>query len=346
MKDEKKVKAGKARSSSLTAERRKEIARQGALARWDADVPIAEHEGDFQLGSDDISAAVLPNGKRLITQATFLRALGRSRSPKAGTGVLSTVDGIPFFLQAEVLKPFIDNDLIMSTTPIFYKTKTAGRGVGYDAELLPSVCEVYLKFRDYLLENNKKVPTQYTHIIKACDILMRGLAHVGIIALVDEATGYQRVRDAKALQEIVAQFIRKELAVWVQRFPEEFYEEIYRLKGWPWQGMSKNRYPIVGKYTIDLVYDRLAPKVLEELEKKSPKNEKGRRTNKLHQWLSDDVGVPALSQHLYGLILLARANNTWNRFYATVERLMPKREGNLFLPFSVNDTVSEIANVP
>jgi hypothetical protein len=109
------------------------------LSRWDSGVPQAEFEGDFKIGEKLISAAVLPNGKRLLLQSTFLQALGRSRSPKAGTGVLSTVDGLPFFLQAEVLKPFISEELSQSTTPIFFRSKNGKRMVGYDAELLPIV---------------------------------------------------------------------------------------------------------------------------------------------------------------------------------------------------------------
>jgi hypothetical protein len=170
-----------------------------------------------------------------------------------------------------------------------------------------------------------------------CEILMRAFARVGITALIDEATGFQYDRDKEALQEIVSQYIRKELAAWIQRFPDEFYKEIYRLKGWKWQGMSKNRYSIVGKYTIDLVYDRIAPKLLEELEKKNPKDEKGRRKHKHHQWLSDDVGIPALSQHLFGVITLAKANTAWKRFMEMVDRALPKRGATLLLPFPEPD---------
>ena len=77
-------------------------------------------------------------------------------------------------------------------------------------------------------------------------MLTRGLAHIGIIALVDEATGYQEVRDKLALQAILDAYLRKELAAWAKRFPDEFYREMFRLKGWQWQGMSVNRPQIVG----------------------------------------------------------------------------------------------------
>lgn len=120
MVDESKAKGGFARAEKLTVEERKRIAREGARARWDANVPHAAHEGVVNVGKAQIGAAVLPNGKRLLTQASFLRALGRSRSPKAGTGVLSTADGLPFFLQAEALQPYISDELRMSTTPIFF----------------------------------------------------------------------------------------------------------------------------------------------------------------------------------------------------------------------------------
>lgn len=131
-----------------------------------------------------ISCANLPGGQRIITQATFLRVLGRSRSPKAGTGVLTTVDELPFFLQAKALNPFINEELTKSTKAVFYKTRSGKKGVGYDATLLPKVAEVYLKFRDYHFGKSGSIPKQYSHIVLAADILMRGLAHVGIIALV------------------------------------------------------------------------------------------------------------------------------------------------------------------
>src|SRR6202035_168580 len=86
------------------------------------------------------------------SQGTVLQAIGRSRTPKGGTGEFSTVDGLPFFLQAEVLKPFISEELMMSTTPILFRLKRGVRTVGYDAMLLPMICEVYLNFRDHLNE--------------------------------------------------------------------------------------------------------------------------------------------------------------------------------------------------
>jgi hypothetical protein len=89
---------------------------------------------------------------------------------------------------------------------------------------------------------------------------------------------------------------------------------------------------VVGHYTNDLVWERLAPGIREELESKNPKNERGNRLSKHHQWLTEDVGHPALAQHLYGIIGFMRATDSWDQFYRLVKRAYPKKGETLFLP--------------
>lgn len=330
-------KGGYARAEALTAEERKAIARKAAMSRWDAGVPQAEHEGDFQIGGQVVSAAVLLNGKRLLTQATLLRAIGRARSPKAGTGVLATVDELPFFLQAEVLNPFIDDKLRESTTPIFYREKSGKRAVGYDAQLLPDVAKVYLKYRNALAEKGKLVPSKYKHIIRACDAIIHSLANVGIAALVDEATGYQDVQNRQALQEILDQYLQREFAAWAKTFPDEFYRHIFRLRGWKWMGMSKNRPQCVANYTKDLIYARLAPGIVKELELRNPIGPNGRRKGKHFQLLTEDIGNPALAQHMHATLGLMRACDSWPDFMRMMNRSFPPRGDTLQLPLFTDD---------
>jgi hypothetical protein len=325
------AKGGHARAESMTPVERRRIAQQAALARWEGEVPIAEHEGEFNIGEVAISCSVLKNGKRIIAQATFLRTLGRSRSPKAGTGVYSTADGVPFFLQAEVLRPFISEDLLAATTPVFYRTLSGGRGVGYDAQLLPQVAEVYLKYRDDAIKNNKPVPAQYSHIVSASDMLMRGLANVGIIALVDEATGYQSVRAKNALAAILEAFIAKELRPWVRTFPQDFYANLFRLRGleFPRDTVRKPQY--FGRLTNDIIYRRLAPGVLEELQNTTPKNASGRRTHHFHRRLTEDVGHPKLREHLASVVTLMRLSKDYADFQSLLDRIHPRFGENLEL---------------
>ncbi|MBI4875265.1 MAG: P63C domain-containing protein [Acidobacteria bacterium] len=318
------------------------IARKAALSRWEGVLPQATHDGSFSIGDSRIVAAVLPNGKRLLSQGTFLRAMGRSRTPKAGTGGLTTVDELPFFLQAEVLKPHISEELRLATIPVQFRMKDGKKAIGYEAQLLPMVCRVYLDFRDACIQRASRdrtpvelaVPRAFRHIVPACDILTRALAQVGIAGLVDEATGYQEVRDRRALEAILDRFLRKELAAWAKRFPDEFYMEVFRLKGWEWKGMSVNRPSVVGKYTNDLVYDRLAPNILTELEARNPKDERGNRKHRHHQWLTEDVGHPVLAQHLYAVIGFMRACTDWESFYRMMQRAFPKKNTTMLLPGS------------
>jgi hypothetical protein len=340
-----KAKGGFARADALSSEERKSIASNAARARW-GNLPRAIREGKLTLLGRSVPCAVIEGEIRILNQAGFLRAIGRARSPKAGTGIQSTVDDLPFFLQAKALRPFISDELAMSTKPVSYLSESGNTETGYNATLLTAVADVYLKYRDDCLKNGKPVPEKYRHIIETCDILIRSLAGVAIVALVDEASGYQEIRPQNALQAYLEKLIAKELAAWAKKFPDEFYENIYKLKNWPWPGMKKNRYSVVAYYTRDLVYQRIAPSLLEELEKKSPKDDKGNRKNKLHQWLTEDIGDPMLAQHLHSLIMFQRlalaSGFGWNRFVKMVDQVMPKRGNTLELPFPEGSSAAPV----
>lgn len=331
-KDENKIAAARARANALSPERRSEIARNAADHRWSGQLATAEYEGSFQLGNTDISCAVLPDKTRVITQATFLRALGRSRSPKAGTGILSTVDNLPFFLQADVMKPFISDELLEATKPVFYYDQSGAKSVGYDARILPQVAEVYLRFRDDCLRTSGKVPPRYEKMIAAADVLMRALANVGIIALVDEATGFQRDRAADALARILEDFIAKELRPWVQTFPDQYYEELFRLRGlnFPRDGVKRPKY--FGHLTNDIIYARLAPGVVEELKATTPKDNKGRRKHHFHRRLTEDIGHPKLREHMAAVVTAMQLSEDYEGFIRNLDRVRPRYDRTLPLP--------------
>ncbi len=322
--ESKQAKGGRARANLLSPEEKKAIARKGALARWEKDVPRSTHEGDFMLADVQVSAAVLPNRQRIITQATFLRALGRSRSPKAGTGVLATVDGIPFFLQANVLKSFISDELVMSTTPLFFVDKSGRKSVGYDARMLPNVAEVYLKYRDSLFAEGKEIPERYRRIVAACDALMRYLAKEGIVAMVDRATGFIDDLERDVVARILEQWIAEDLRPYVKTFPVGWFKEICRLKGITFKAdMKLPRH--VGKVVNNLVYDRLGYGVRQLIDDRTPAGENGRRKKKKFQSLTEEHGLPQLL-HLLGKqegLMLGFPDGGWDAFYAKLNRVMP-----------------------
>jgi len=325
-----KSKGGFARAEALTPQKRAEIAKKAARARWsDKPLPKATHSGFLVIGEAKVPVFVLEDGTRLISQRGMQTTIGMSTS--GGTSGAHRTARIIEKIE-DKLSFSKDLSLRMSEPIVFMPPKGGLSAYGYEATTLIDTCQILLQAndKDLLLASQAKYAA-------ASEIIIRSFAKIGIIAVIDEVTGYQGVRPQDALQVYLQKLIRKELAVWVKRFPDEFYENIYKLKGWRWPGMQKNRYSVVAHYTRDLVYERIAPGLLEELEKKSPPNEKGHRPNKLHQWLSEDVGNPMLAQHLYSLMMFQRlAINSgfgWNRYIKMVDRVLPKRGNTLELPF-------------
>jgi hypothetical protein len=325
-----KAKGGFARADSLTPQKRAEIAKKAARARWsDKPIPTATHSGFLDIGGVKIPVFVLQDGTRLISQRGIQTTIGMSTS--GGTSGAHRTARIMEKIE-DNLSVSKDLSLRMKEPIIFMPPKGGLSAYGYEATTLIDVCQLILQANDkhVLLGSQSSYAT-------ASEIVIRSFAKVGIIAVIDEVTGYQGVRPQDALHVYLQKLVRKELAAWVKRFPDEFYENIYKLKGWRWPGMQKNRYSVVAYYTRDLVYERIAPGLLEELEKKSPPDGKGHRPNKLHQWLSEDVGNPMLAQHLYSLMMFQRlAINSgfgWNRYVKMVDRVLPKRGNTLELPF-------------
>ena len=93
--------------------------------------------------------------------------------------------------------------------------------------------------------------------------------------------------------------------------------------------MTVGKPSIVGRLTNDFVYERLAPLILEELQKPNPVTEAGYRRHKHHQWLTEDIGHPALAQHLYATVALMKASKDWHTFMMLMNKALPKKTGQL-----------------
>ncbi|MFC1541407.1 P63C domain-containing protein [Candidatus Latescibacterota bacterium] len=289
-------------------------------------------EKPIRIGSLEIPCYVLEDGTRVLTQYGFYQAIGRSGKPAKGRG--SSFEKMAPFLDLQNLTPYIHKELVDSTNPIKFTTEKGNPAWGYRAEILPKVCEVYLKARD----DDKLLKSQEKFAV-ACDIVMRGLAHVGIIALVDEATGYQEIRDRVALQKILDQFITDEWAKWTKTFPDEFYKELFRLKNvaYPPDPKSKKKPSYVGHWTNDVIYSRLAPGVLDELKQKNPRQPSGTRRRKFHQYLTRDIGHPVLKELLSNVIFLMKGCTKWSDFSRKINRAKPKYGHTIEIPFDNDD---------
>jgi hypothetical protein len=284
-------------------------------------LPKATHMGELKIGDVIIPCAVLDNGTRVLSEHGITTAFG-SRSGASKKLKRTTKEGgalLPVFVASQNVLPFISKELYAGLSrPIEYETGNRSAW-GFPAELLPQICDVWLTAR---AQGVTKV--QQEQKCQQAEVLMRGLAHVGIIALVDEATGYQDYRARKALEQILDKFIAKELSRWAKTFPDEFYENMFRLRHWPYDPKSVKRPSVIGRYTEDLVYKRLAPGVLEQLKELNPVDEKGRRKHKHFQWLTQQEGYRRLMEHLAAVVALMKASSTWNRFYGSMQRALPQ----------------------
>jgi hypothetical protein len=307
-------KGGKARAEKLSAGERHKIASQAAKARWGA-MPLATH-GDpdhpLRIGDVEIQCYVLENGTRILSQRALQTSIGINVS-----GGAQRLHGM--------LSKFADKGIGVKdlesriANPLLFRMPGGGKAHGFEATVLADFCEVVLAARDKGL----LAPNQL-HIARQCEILIRGFARVGIIALIDEATGYQKDRSRRALEEILDLFIKDELGKWMKTFPDDFYSELFRLKGLQYIPFPAKRPRYVGIWTNDVVYHRLAPGILDELKRLTPKDTKGRHQNKLHQRLTEDVGHPRLREHLASVVTLMKASDDWSTFKKMLDRSLPK----------------------
>jgi len=338
-------KGGKARAEKLSPERRSEIARKAVQTRWvktkGEHVPKAIHgslDHPLRIAGFEIPCYVLDDDRRLLVQKGMISALDMAQ----GTAAKGEGDRLAKFIATKSINPFVNKDLAdVIIEPIRFTTPTGNLAYGYEATVLADLCESVLRAR-----SEGKLNYQQEHIAQRCEILVRGFARVGIIALVDEATGYQYVRARKSLEQILEEFISTELLKWAKMFPDEFYREMFRLREWRYTPKSSKRPIHAAKFTIDLVYERLAPGVLHELQRLTPRDDRGRLKHKLFQRLTEDVGHPKLREHLATVIGLMRAFDTWEEFYARLDRSLPRFNTTPMFPIMYSAEAGPDENTP
>lgn len=337
------AKGGVARAEALSKEERSKIASEAAKARWahrvepTPDMPrvIEGYSNVVDLGGTKLPCAVIqgPNGiQRVLSENGITNAILGSRSgaskrlKKAGE---SEGAPVPLFVAPRQLKPFISQELIDGPLkPIDYVD--GDRVVrGYDSSILVAVCGVWLQAR-----REGALQKQQLGKAQAAEALTLALADTGLVALIDEATGYQDDRAKDALAKIFANFLAKERQKWALTFPIDFYKEIYRLRGWKFEPWNTKRPSVIAHWTDDFVYDRLAPGITDELRDKNPVGETGRRAHKHHQWFNPERGHPKLKEHIAGVIALLRSADDWKSFKKALDRAYPRFGDTIEMPLT------------
>lgn len=326
------AKGGRARASKLTPEQRSAIARHAVEKRWEKEgkkaLPRASHVGPLRIADIEFEAAVVRDGDRIVrvvSETKFMEAMGMYRSGALSTRRQRDKTGAqtPLFLAHKNLKPFVDKHLGgVHFEPFKYISLSGSVAHGILDEVIPKVCEVWIDAdrAGVLGERQEKIAAK-------ADILLRGFAHIGIRALIDEATGYQYDRPRRDLEEYLKKFLAESLVRWARSFPNDYFKHLCRLKGVDLRAdMRLPQY--FGHLTNDLIYRRIAPGLLRAL--KERRSDRGKLSHKLHWWTSEEVGHPELLLHLGTVVGLMKINtdyDTFRRQLDTIADIYPDTPG-------------------
>lgn len=294
---------------------------------------VAKYGSDktpLRLGNLEIPCYVLDNGMRVFSGRGIQKAIGYDSKSGQWMNSFCKMDGVSSYLCAS------DNSISERLSkPIKFKRNNAGGSQstanGYEVTLLVDICSA-------IIDANRAGVFDNDVIVRNADIIIRSVAKVGIIALVDEATGYQYERENDELQKILKAYISEELLPWQKRFPDIFYKELFRLNGWDYtvNGIKK-RPGIIGKWTNTFIYEELPNGVLEELKKKTPKSESGNRTNRYHQLLTTDIGEPNLEKQINKVITLFQVSDNMKQFCDNFKKMKMRQIGQMELPFEFDE---------
>ncbi len=275
-----------------------------------SDEPIKVlYEGELHIADVALPCFVLENGVRILSGRGMQSAMHMVSSDE-DTSKQTAGTRLNRYLSQESLKPFIFNNKSQDHfNPIIcsYQGKTIH---GYEATTLIDLCNAFLDARAKI-----KLSPRQAIIAQQCEIIIRATAKVGIIALVDEATGYQYEREHNELQKILAAYVSEEILKWQLTFTDEFYKEVYRLWNLPYiPKYIRNKPSFIGKVTSTYIYDLMPHGVVEKIKEQTGKTDSGNWKYKWHQSLTQDVGRQHLLKQIHEVTTLMSISKTKKEF--------------------------------
>ena len=292
-------KGGAARSRALSAQERSRIAREAAQSRWNNVSLKAKHgspDKPLRIADIEVPCYVLEDDRRVIATNGVLDALGMAR----GGAMVKGMNRLELFAAQNRLEPFVSESLLARiANPIKFRLGN-NTAYGFESDTLIDIAEAVIQ-----ADNAGLLQKQQAGIAHQCRIITRGLTRVGLIALIDEATGYQSKRDSDELQQILTAYLLPEHRPWIQTIPQEFTAEIYRVYGW--QRKPQNRGPrYAGKLIRQLIYEHMPKPVLPALDERNPTDENYRRKKKHHQFLTKEQGLDHFRSQVITVMTLLR----------------------------------------
>ena len=288
-------------------------------------IPRAQFAGTLQVGDSSLPCYVLEGGQRIFSTRGILESLGyKANANPQGVFHASTIQ--PYMLAA--------GDPFDSEQVVEFITDRGSRARGFDVEKFMDICHVYSEALEGggLTGRNLEAAMKANAIIRAC-------SKIGIIALVDEATGYQYARAENALQFKLKLYLAEEMRQWEKTFPDDLWIEFARLTQWDGQP-TKNRPRYWGYLVMDLIYRYLDPEIAKYIKENKPKPQKGQN---YHQWFNADIGMKRLIEHINRVIGMAQGCDTMHELKQKMHRRYSKGPIQLELFMEKSDNAPEAA---
>lgn len=267
----------------------------------------------LKIGDVSIECYVLEDGRRVLLYADLQKAIGLA---DGGSMVAGKTRLEQFASGARLAKLIHPELLALLGNPIkIRKPDTGTLAYALEAETLPAICEAVVEAaRRGILQ------AQQLFIAHQCEVILAGLSRVGIVALVDEATGFQRIREEDELRRILDAYLLPEHRPWLKSVPNDFFRELFRVFGWTYTSAGRGpRY--AGKLVRQLIYRHLPKPVLPTLDERNPPNENWQRRHRHHQLLTEGVGLEHFKTQLVGVMTLLRASSNKGEFFRLYRRV-------------------------
>lgn len=340
MNDTPQSRGGRERAERLSPEERGNIARKAAAARWSPRavtvtdprrIPSAERRGELKIGEITLDCFHLDDGRRVFHKRGIAKALGLKSAGGNAFKKMISREGVGSAL-GEELRQKIDNPIVFNLLAVDAGTGSNNRfGHGYEATVLIDICEALIQAQ----RNGELAPSQAFLAIQA-EVIVRSSAKLGIIALIDEATGYISDLRKEEYRRLFQAFVQEELRQWEQEFPDRFFDMIYRLYGLKRKNPKSFKHPgFFGKFIRKYVYHPLANSngaILKDLDERNPvAYVGGGRRYKFFQFLTEEIGLPAFRQHLWQVVGIGNSVPDKAAFERAFRRAFPEPNTQLDL---------------
>jgi hypothetical protein len=288
------------------------------------------HEGEIVLGNVVIPCYVLEDGTRVLSGRNMQEALKMVDSDEDSKATSGT--RLTRYFNQKSLEPFIYEGKESGHFDPIECFKGDKKINGYEATVLADICDAFLEARKSI-----KLSQRQQIIADQCEILIRGFARVGIVALIDEATGYQYVRERFELQKILTAYISDEILKWQLTFTDDFYKQVYRLWGLPFiPKYIKNKPSFIGKLTTKYIYEQLPKGIIEKIKEKTGKTDKGNWKYKWHQSLTPEIGREHLKKQIIEVTTIMSISQSKEQFDSLFQQKYNTQPVQLQLEFSEN----------